>query len=71
WESSQDTGPVTYRMYRADGDGEPRVIAGHLTAPSYSDKAVISGKRYRYAVSAIDETGNESEASATAEQVAP
>ena len=31
-----------------------------VETPAYSDHAVESGKRYRYAVSAVDQLGNES-----------
>lgn len=71
WENSRDHSAVTYRIFRAAGDAETHVIAEDVRASSYSDADVISGQRYRYAVSALDESGNESAPSATVEQVAP
>jgi hypothetical protein len=71
WEGSPEAGAVIYRLYRAEGDGELQPIAESLAAPGYSDTAIASGQRYRYAVSAVDELGNESEISGAVEQVAP
>jgi len=41
-----------------------------IEAPTFSDSKVESGKKYRYTVSAVDGTGNESDRSATAEATA-
>lgn len=70
WERDAD-GAVTYRLYRADDGGELRPLGEPLKVPSYSDAAVTTGRRYRYAISAIDDHGNESEVSEITEQVAP
>ena len=70
WE--RDPGAsVTYRLYRADGDGNMAAVAAALTRPSYSDAAVVSGRQYRYALSALDELGNESERTPEISRVAP
>jgi len=46
-------------------------IAGPIDAPAYSDHEIEAGKSYRYAVSALDRTGNESARTAAVEIVAP
>jgi fibronectin type 3 domain-containing protein len=40
-------------------------------SPSYSDRAMKSGTTYRYAVTAFDKLGNESEKSAPVTVIAP
>jgi len=40
-------------------------------SPSYSDRNIASGKQYRYAVAAIDVSGNESPMSAPIVVTAP
>jgi hypothetical protein len=65
WEASPDA--VSYRVYRA-GPGEPlKELADPATGAAYSDRGVESGKTYRYAVSAVDGAGNESQKSAEVE----
>jgi hypothetical protein len=60
WERATDPDLAGYRVYRsADGVAFEK-IADSLEAPNYSDRSVASGKRYRYAVSAVDLLGNES-----------
>jgi len=71
WEPSPEAGAVTYRLFRAAAGRDFEAIAGQLTAPVYSDMAVTSGSLYRYAVSAVDASGNESEPSVAVEQTAP
>ena len=41
-----------------------------VEAPNYSDRRVASGKRYRYAISAVDLLGNESARSQPVEAAA-
>jgi hypothetical protein len=41
-----------------------------IEAPTFSDSKIESGKRYRYTVSAVDLTGNESARSAIVEATA-
>ena len=48
-----------YRVYRAGPGGEFEKIADVGQAPAYSDRTAESGKMYRYAVSAVDQAGNE------------
>jgi fibronectin type 3 domain-containing protein len=60
WEPNQEPDLAGYRVYRAAGDGPLLPLGDLIAAPSYSDRKVESGKRYRYAVSSVDRLGNES-----------
>lgn len=71
WERNTEPDFRGYRVYRATGDGPFEKIAELIEAPGYSDKNVESGKRYRYAISSVDQTGNESEKSAPVGITAP
>jgi chitodextrinase len=53
--STDDVGVTAYRVYR---DGAPIATVGGAT--KYTDSAVVGGKKYRYAVTALDAAGNES-----------
>jgi hypothetical protein len=59
WDSVTDADLAGYRVYR-----NGLKIADSLTTPSYSDKDVVVGGQYRYQVSSVDLSGNESEKSA-------
>lgn len=63
WERNTEADLAGYRVYRAEGEGMYQLISGTREAPNYSDRKIESGKRYRYAVSAIDQNANESEKS--------
>jgi len=74
-ELAWDRGPAedvdSYRIYRStDGDPAQR-IAGEVTAGNYSDRDIVPGRSYRYAVSAVDRLGNESPPSEEVERTAP
>jgi hypothetical protein len=71
WDRNTDPDLAGYRLYRAAGDGKLEKIADIQDTPSYSDRKVESGKRYRYAVSAVDRLGNESKQSGPVEITAP
>ena len=60
-----------YHVYRAEGDGEFQKIATLVEAPAYSDATAQKGKRYRYAVTAVDTSGNESARSNPQEAIIP
>ena len=64
WDRSTAPDLAGYRVYRAEGDGPLTRIGETREGPSYSDRAVVAGKTYRYAVSAFDQIPNESEKSA-------
>ena len=46
-------------------------IAEFVDSPAFSDRQVEAGKKYRYAVAALDITGNESSRSSIVEVTAP
>jgi len=64
WDRVADADLAGYRVYR---DG--RKIADGLLSADYSDKDVVSGAKYSYQVSAVDQAGNESVKSAAQETV--
>jgi fibronectin type 3 domain-containing protein len=67
WQPSPETDVRGYYLYRSSA-GAPFVRVGALLpSPLFSDTTVEHGKTYRYQVSAIDTTGNESARSAPAE----
>ena len=67
WQQNTEPDLAGYRVYRAVGNGPLRRIAEVSQIPSYSDHAVEAGRTYRYAVSAFDQSGNESDRSAPIE----
>jgi hypothetical protein len=71
WEGDTEPDLAGYHVYRATGDGPFERLGEMVTIPSYSDRAVEHGKRYRYAVSAIDKTGNESARAGPVEATLP
>jgi hypothetical protein len=71
WERNSEKDFKEYRVYRAVEDGPFAKVAEGLTGPNYSDHQVESGKHYKYAVSAVDELGHESERSAPITATAP
>lgn len=70
WERNAEADFSGYRVYRSTG-GEFVRLAETGAIPSYSDRKVKAGGRYRYAVTAVDQLGNESPRTATAEVVLP
>jgi hypothetical protein len=70
WERNTETDLKTYIIYRATGAGPFQKLA-ETDVPVYSDKAIEAGKRYRYAISAIDIRANESAKSVPVEAAAP
>lgn len=66
WDPSTAEDLKVYRVYRSEENGEFKQVAD-VETPAYSDKQVQAGKLYRYAISSIDQTGNESAKSAPAE----
>ncbi len=67
WEANTESDLAAYRVYRSVDGGAFTKIADVSEIPAYSDRAVESGKTYRYAVAAVDKSGNESGRSAVAE----
>jgi hypothetical protein len=60
WDADTDPDLAGYRVYRAAPGAPFQKIADTSTVPAYSDHAVEPGKAYRYSVSAVDQSGNES-----------
>ncbi len=71
WDRDSEADLAGYRIYRDAGTGQFERIGESHDAPSFSDKTVEHGKRYRYAVTAYDKSGNESQLSEVAEAFIP
>ncbi len=71
WEPNQEPDLQGYRVWRAAPDETLAPITGILALPAYSDRNIEPGKKYRYAVSAVDLRGNESAPSTPVEVLAP
>jgi hypothetical protein len=71
WERNAEADLGGYRVYRGEGNGALEKIADVPAVPSYSDRKVEHGKTYRYAITAVDQAGNESPRSATVEVSIP
>jgi fibronectin type 3 domain-containing protein len=67
WERNTEADFKGYRVYRSVDNGPFEPVGDMSEGPSFSDKNVVAGKHYRYAVSAVDQVGNESKQSAAAE----
>jgi hypothetical protein len=68
WSISAETDIAGYNVYRSDQEGAAgqKQNPGLLLTPAFRDMNTVPGRRYFYAVTAVDRTGNESAASATA-----
>jgi hypothetical protein len=71
WERDTEPDLAGYRIYRDAGTGQFERIGVSENAPNFSDKTAMQGKRYRYAVTAYDQSGNESKLSEAFEVVIP
>jgi fibronectin type 3 domain-containing protein len=71
WDRNTESDLRGYKIYRAAGDGRFERIAELVETPTYSDRQIEAGKRYRYAVTAFDTANNESPRSAIVEATAP
>lgn len=75
WTPDTDPDLAGYVVYRRDvtaGTSAERISGKGLVAPpSFEDKAVVAGHRYAYAVSAVDQDGNESARCAEVEEGLP
>jgi predicted phage tail protein len=60
WDRDTEPDLAGYYLYRAAAGGEFARLGGLLETPAYSDREVKPAIRYRYAVSSVDRTGNES-----------
>ncbi len=71
WDRNTEPDLAFYRVYRSEESGPFERVAERVETPSYGDRTVASGKRYVYAVTAVDRAGNESARSAPLEIAIP
>jgi hypothetical protein len=71
WEPNRESDLAGYRVYRAEGDAPLQALGGPVGTPSFRDPEARAGVKYRYAVSALDQRGNESTPSQPVEIEAP
>jgi hypothetical protein len=71
WNRNTESDFKEYRVLRSEEGGPFVEIAQGLDAPVYSDRAVQSGKHYRYEVLAVARNDHSSAASAPVEITAP
>ncbi len=71
WQRNLELDWKAYKIWRSEGDAEFKVLVENITQPTYSDRSAARGKRYRYAVSSVDNLGNESEKSKSEELTLP
>jgi len=71
WERNTESDLRGYYLYRSVEGGPFERVGELLDAPAASDRGIEPGRRYRYAVTAVDQKGNESARSAVVEVVAP
>jgi hypothetical protein len=69
WDRSPEPDLAGYRVYRCVGGGAWEKLTDVSQVPAYSDHQVESGKTYQYAISAVDQAGNESPRSAVVETI--
>ena len=70
WERSGESDFLGYHVYRSVDGGAFERVAGPIPAPTYSDRAVAIGRKYAYAITALDTSENESTRSAVVEVTA-
>jgi hypothetical protein len=71
WERATEPDLRGYRVYRGLKGQDLTVLADLVETPAYSDRQIESGKVYVYAVSSVDQAGNESARSQPVEITAP
>jgi hypothetical protein len=75
WEPvmDQDVKPKVagYKVYRTDSSADAWKLLGAVTAAAYRDAAVVAGQQYKYRVTAVSTSGNESPPSHEAQETAP
>jgi hypothetical protein len=70
WDPATEPDLKGYYLYRWLAGGQPQRVGGLLDTPAYSDHDIQSGTQYTYAVSAVDQRGNESPRSAPVQAIA-
>ena len=72
WAPNLDSDLTGYNIYRwVEGEQPKKLNAQPVLTASYRDDTVQPGKTYTYAVTAVDQRGNESPRSAPASETAP
>ncbi|MEO5935589.1 MAG: fibronectin type III domain-containing protein [Terriglobales bacterium] len=72
WTPGEDADLAGYHVYRREGSsGNVRANPELVQTPSYRDANVLPGNTYVYSVTAVDTRGNESPASAPADEKVP
>jgi len=59
WEPNAEADLQGYRVFRSLGAESAEPIS-QVSGPSFSDPEIVSGRNYSYAISALDQAGNES-----------
>lgn len=67
WKRNDELDFKGYGLFRSIDGGPFQRLGELLTLPSYTDRNVQHGKRYRYEISAVDQKGNPSENSPPSE----
>jgi len=70
WTRNTEADFRGYNIFRSVDNAPFEKIASLIDAPTFGDSKTESGKKYRYTVSAVDVTGNESDQSAPEEATA-
>jgi hypothetical protein len=71
WNRNTESDFKEYRVLRSEEGGPFIEVARGLDAPIYSDRAIQTGKHYRYEVLAVDEGGRPSAPCEPVEIIAP
>lgn len=60
WRENQEGDIAYYKVYRNSAPTGTFSLVGEATAPPFIDRSVLNGATYYYAVSAVDDAGQES-----------
>ncbi len=71
WQRNTEPDLKSYKLWRTEGDVAFTLLAEGITQTSHSDRTAARGKKYSYAITAIDNAGNESEKSQPQEFTLP
>ena len=73
WQPNTEADLAGYVVYRREADRAWQRVSPEklLTVPAFHDTSVQAGHSYRYAVTAVDQGGHESQRSAEAEETVP
>jgi hypothetical protein len=71
WNRNTESDFKEYRVLRSEEGGPFTEVARGLDAPAYSDRAIQSGKHYRYEIESVDQDGHVSAPCAPVEATAP